>query len=265
MDLGADEVFLWILSGILTLFAVTGWVRAMRFSFQWSRCQGAVVLCAPLVCLLFILIALRLWADDEVRASTVYIFILLLLGAGWLGIATFLFRWLGVSLRDDAAERNNRAALAAWCGAIAGITVVFAGGNVGEGPSLWNNVFSALLGTGGIVVLWFALDTLGRVSTSITVDRDFAAGIRLGGFLLAVGLIFGRALAGNWGSVEGTVRDFGRQGWPASALTVAAALLERVSCPTPSRPAPFWLIYGVIPALAYLAAATIWVIMLGRW
>jgi hypothetical protein len=265
MDLGDDEVLLWILSGILTLFTVTGWVRAMRLSFQWNRCRGAIVLFTPLVCLAFVLAVLRLWADDEVRASAIYIFILLLLGAGWLGIATFLFRWLGVSLREDAAERNNRAALTAWCGGIAGITLVFAGGNVGEGPSLWNNVFSALVGTGGIVVSWFVLDALGRVSANVTVDRDLATGIRLGGFLVAVGLIFGRALAGNWDSVEGTVRDFVRQGWAALVLTIVAALLERACRPTPSRPAPFWLIYGLIPALAYLAVATIWVIRLGRW
>jgi hypothetical protein len=265
MDLGDDEVLLFILSGLLALFSVTGWIRALRLCFQRKGYGARVVLFSPFLCLAFVLTVLLLWADDEVRRSPVYIFLLMVLAVGWLGVATSLFRWLGVSLLDDAADRNNPAALVAWSGGIVGITLVFGGGNVGEGPSLWNNVFSAFLGTVGIAVLWFSLETLGRISSSVAVDRDIASGLRLAGFLIAVGLILGRSVAGDWHSAEDTVRDFVRQGWPALLITAVAALLERICRPSPTNPVPYWPGYGALPALAYLVAASASVTMLGPW
>src|SRR5688572_24629922 len=108
MDLGDDEVLLLILSGFLSLFSVAGWIKALRLCFQLSRRRAGIVILTPLLCLAFVLIVLLLWADDEVRGSPIYISLLLALAAGWLGIATFLFRWLGVGLLDDAVDRNNR-------------------------------------------------------------------------------------------------------------------------------------------------------------
>src|SRR5206468_10738292 len=64
---------------------------------------------------------------------------------------TTLFR---SSFRDDAVERRNIAALTALCGAVPAVALTYIGGSLGEGPSYWNNVFSASLGTVGLLGVW---------------------------------------------------------------------------------------------------------------
>ncbi len=50
----------------------------------------------------------------------------------------------------------------------------------------------------------------GKVSVSIVEERDLASGIRTGGLFIAVGLVLGRAVAGDWVSESATLRDFFR-------------------------------------------------------
>ena len=258
-------MLLLLISAVLCFMSVAGWQRAIRLSLRCTRGATTIIVFLPLLSLAFVLLVLRRWADVEVRGSVIYILLLLLLAAGWLGMATFLSRWLGISLRDDVAERNNRAALAAWGGVITGLTLVFAGANVGEGPSLWNNVFSAVVGTITLAVLWFVLETLGRGSTSIAVDRDIASGLRLAGFLASLGLVLGRALAGDWHSMVNTMSDFVRQSWPVLFLTGFAAVLESPFRPSPAKPTLPWFTHGAAPALVYIVAAGVWVATLGPW
>lgn len=176
-----------------------------------------------------------------------------------------LFSWLGLSVGDDVVERRNSAALAALCGGMLGVALTYAGGNLGEGPSYWNNIFSAGLGTLGLFILWLLLETIGNVSVSIAEERDLASGIRLGGFLVAVGLILGRAVAGNWHSESATVRDFIHDGWPAAALCLLACVAEWFARPTRKRPAPAWFKSGLLPAAIYVGFSTAWLCHLGRW
>jgi len=68
------------------------------------------------------------------------------------------FSWLGLSFRDDAVERRNIAALTALCGAVPAVALTYIGGSLGEGPSYWNNVFSASLGTVGLLGVWLLLE-----------------------------------------------------------------------------------------------------------
>jgi hypothetical protein len=105
----------------------------------------------------------------------------------------------------------------------------------------------------------------GKVSRSVAEDRDFASGLRLGGFLLATGLVFGRALAGDWHSGEATVHDFIRDGWPAAVIWFLALVIERISRPSRRRPFSAWPAFGLIPALLYTALAIAWLCHLGAW
>jgi uncharacterized membrane protein YjfL (UPF0719 family) len=229
-----------------------------------SRCW-LLLLITPPACLAVVLFVLRRWADDEVRDDWRYLTLLLLLGAGWMGMFSTAMHWMGLSLRQDAAERKNFAAALAWCGGMMGVTVLYAGGNTGEGPSLWNNVFSAGLGTAALIAFWMVLESTTKISHAITVDRDAASGLRIGGFLLATGIVFGRALAGNWQSAGQTVHDFVRDGWMSAAMLGVAVLIEFLTRPTPKRARPHWFVFGVLPAAAYLAAALKWVNRLGPW
>lgn len=230
-------------------------------SLNARRAYGACCL----VSLAMIAVALRRWAAVEVRTDLGELVLLIFVGAVWLLVATLFFPWLGLSVRDDAVERRNGAALVALCGAEVGAAILYAGGNLGEGPSYWNNVFSVAVATGGWVGLWVLLDLGGRVSISITEERDLAAGLRLCGFLLASGLVLGRAVAGDWHSEAATLHDLARDGWPVAGLCALAVVVERFARPRPARPFPPWRLFGLLPALFYLGVALVWLGHLGRW
>ena len=107
------------------------------------------------------------------------------------------------------------------------------------------------------------LEAVTAVSDVVTVDRDPSAGFRLGGFLIACGLILGRSVAGDWVSAEGTVRDFAVAAWPVIVLVIVAAVVERVARPTPETPRPSLVVYGFVPVMLYVAGAVYQVMRLG--
>jgi len=264
-ELGDDEVFLFLIAITLAALAGYRWILSLSLSVFVRSRNWLLLLITPLGCLAFVLFVLRRWADDEVRDDWRYLTLLLFLGAGWMGIFSTAMHWLGVGLRQDAAERRNLAATLVWCGAMTGVTTFYAGGNTGEGPSLWNNVFSAGLGTAALIGFWVVLEWTTKMSHSITIDRDVASGLRIGGFMLANGIVFGRALAGEWKSAGQTTDDFVRDGWMAGAMLGVAVVVELLAHPTPKRPRPHWFLFGVLPAAGYLVAAVTWVKGLGPW
>jgi hypothetical protein len=198
---------------------------------------------------------LRRLSSFDVRESPVYLSFYMLMGAAWVGLAARFLGLFGLSARDDVIERRNPAAARAVGGALVGLALCFAGGNVGDGPGWWVVVFCAALSTAALFLLWVLLDRAAGVADTVTVDRDPAAGTRMAAFFVAAGLILGRAVAGDWSSAVGTVLDFAFFGWPALALTLAAAAVERRLRPTPERPQGELIFHGLAPAAAYLAAA----------
>lgn len=217
------------------------------------------------VSLIMVAVALHFWGAEEIRAEPGEVFFLTFAGALWFVVATRLFAWLGLSFHDDVAERGNVAALAALGGALMAVAIIYIGGSIGEGPSYLNNVFCAGLGTAGLFVLWILLELGGKVSMSIAEERDLASGLRLGGFLLAAGLVLGRAAAGNWYSMAATIQDFFHDAWPAAVLCVVALLVERFARPIRHCPFPPWPGYGLLPASIYLVLAGAWLWHLGAW
>ena len=145
------------------------------------------------------------------------------------------------------------------------VAVIYIGGSAGEGSSYFSNLFSVGLGTAGFLVVWAGLELGGKISRAVAEERNLAAGVRLSAFLLSVGLILGRAVAGNWHSEMESLRDFMHDGWLAAVLCVLAIGIEQVARPSRSRPFPQWPVYGVIPALIYLAIAGMWLLHLGAW
>jgi len=237
--------------------ATSAFRRTQTFSWTIRLCIATSV----------VLIAAGLWSWGavEVRGHFQPVFFLTFLGFIWLIFSLHRFPWLGLCIRDDVIERRNPAALAALSGATFAVAIDYVAGNFGEGPSYSNNIFSAGLGTVGLFMLWLVFELGGRASVSIAEERDLASGIRLCGFLLAAGVILGRAVAGDWHSESATVHDFFRDGWPGAVLCLVATILERFVRPMRERPFPSWLSYGLWPALIYVAVATAWVCHLGRW
>ncbi len=212
----------------------------------------------PPACLLFLLACLEKLAAKAVQVSVPYTLLYMALGAAWLGISSQLFAFLGVSARDDVLERRNLAALIAVVGAIIGITLCFAGGNIGEGPGVQAVIASAGTATGSWFALWLVLESLTghAVSERITVERDAASGTRLAGLLVANGVILGAGVAGDWIPSQ-FLHDFVASTWPALVLTVVAILVERVlRFPSSAR-------CSLLISSCYLLVALVWVLRRG--
>ena len=122
--------------------------------------------------LMLLVYALRAYGAKEVRTDLGAIVFLTAAGGVWLILAGALFPWLDLSLRDDARERRNSVALVALLEALFAVQLTFIGGNIGEGPSCWNNAFCAALGTGGVLWLWLMLEVGGSVSASMLISRS---------------------------------------------------------------------------------------------
>jgi len=260
-----DEVGVLIVSLIVAVVSWGAWYITPTFVGRVGRrVPGRRLLqLTPLVAAALLLAVLRYAASYDVRDDPAYLALYLLLGAAWVGVS---IRWLavtGISTRDDVVERANGSASLAVAGAIIGITLAYAGGNIGDGPGWWVVVFCAALATLALFAAWMLLEMASGVSDAVTVDRDPSAGMRLGGFLVACGLILGRSVAGDWVSVDATVHDFALMAWPVVVLVVVAAIIERVARPTPDTPRPALVPYGLAPALLYVAGAAYQVMRLG--
>jgi uncharacterized membrane protein YjfL (UPF0719 family) len=208
---------------------------------------------------------LRTWAAVDVRCDAKYIWFYMVMGATWVGLAKTVLPLVGISARDDVLERGNRAAALAIAGALLGLTLCFAGGNIGDGPGWWVVVFSAAIATGAHFLLWRMLDQFTGMSEKITVDRDVAAGLRAAGFFIGIGLILGRAVAGNWISAAATFADFARYAWYAVLLAAVVAFGERMARPVTDRDMSSTLTVGVVPGLLYVWLGYMAVVRMGEW
>jgi hypothetical protein len=257
-----DEILVLVASAILTVLAWFMWYVAPRRIRRLGRPRPGQWLLdlVPLAGAAILITILQTAAAHDVRDDARYLALYLLLGAAWVGLSLKCLPLVGFSARDDVIERWNVSAACAIAGALIAITLCFAGGNIGDGPGWWVVIFSAGLATLGLFLAWLLLEALTGVSDSVTIDRDEASGLRLAGFLIACGLIFGVAAAGNWVSVEDTLRTFVLVAWPAVVLVVVAAYVERIGRPTLEVPTRPLSTYGAAPGLLYVAAAAAYVV-----
>lgn len=263
--MSGDEGIVLLAGGFLAVWTWYGWyIPAVAVERLSAPTPGRLaILWTPALCAGLLFAVLKLLASHDVRDDPVYLVFYLTMGAAWVGVAMKLLPYVGLSARDDAVERGNPAGAAAVLGALVAVTCCFAGGNIGDGPGWWVVVCAAGLATGVLAGLWLALDALCRVSDTITVERDLAAGLRCAGLFVGAGLVLGRAVAGDWISLSATLRDFVVVGWPVVPLFAVAAAIERAAVPTPVRPSQPVVGLGLLPGIVYLAAATAYVAWLG--
>ncbi len=230
---------------LIGLFAP--WRCRVPLSVRWAGLLGPVVAMGGLV------VVLTHFAAADVVNDEAYILYYFGLGAAWLGLALSLTPLLGLSLRDDVAERGNGAALTTWTGAAIGVGACFAGANIGDGPGWWCVLWAAGLATAALFVMWAILWRGSAVMEAISIERDRAAGLRLGALLGAAGLIAGRGAAGDWSGFFPTVVEFTQAAWPLLPMLVLALLLERRWRPTAERPVGDQWRQGVVPAGLWMA------------
>jgi hypothetical protein len=260
--MASSEVLITALSCISALLLWALWYRPLLAVRPWGkRVRGiGLLFLAPLIACGVVLSVLVSVASFDVVDDRRYVFMYLALGAAWTGLGALLFGYMGVSVRDDAIERHNAAVPPAILGAWLGLASCYAGGNIGDGPGWWVVAFAGLLATGGLWIVWALAESVTGVADAITIERDVAAGWRLGGLLFGAGLVLGRAVAGDWVSAAGTLQDFGMQVWPALVLLTLYAAFERSLRGTPREPHPPVGSSGIAPALVLVggAAAYLW-------
>ena len=226
-----DEFIVLIVSAIITLIGAFRWYLLLWRTGPIRR-QSRIVLplaITPLSCLFLLWLVLSLWADPQVRDAVGYLSLFLAVGGSILGFtALSLPIVIGISVRDDAIERRNGPAAAIACGALIGVTVTFAGANIGTGPTIWTTLEPATLALATLAVVWWLHAILSGVPEAIAIDRNPAAAVRLIGFHLTTAFILGRSVAGDWISEMETVRDFAREGWPVLLILLAAVMVEQI-------------------------------------
>lgn len=218
---------------------------------EWDRLIYAAI---PVVCTALLWIVLSLGADPYVRGNFFYMLFYLFGGGAWVLAVKWVLPFVGLSPRDEFERRNTGSALAVG-GALLGLTMCYAGGNVGEGPGWWVVVMSVTLSTTAFYLIWLGLEGITQISETVTIERDFAAAIRLTAFLLALGTIMGASVSGDWRGVEDLFTAFFARAWPAVVMALFAAFIESVSKPTERQPKPSVLLFGVLPSVGYLFVA----------
>lgn len=261
-----DEVF--ALIGALSA-AVWGWGRwswRLATPICWQPGNARTLLFAvPIVSVMISWYALDAWSASDVRDSPLYMSFYLVLTVGWIGLCANGMKWLGLSARDDVAERRNHAAVLPVAAAILAFTIAFLGANFGDGPGWWVVIFCGGLSTLGLILFWYGVETAYHPMDLITVDRDFTTGLRFSCLILSAGMILGRAAAGDWESVHGTFLDFTQTAWPVLILGAADAFIGKLA----GRPQffnPLRLpLFAILPGCFYLAAAAAYIMSLGAW
>jgi hypothetical protein len=263
-DMSPDEVVVAVASAFIgpvlwagRLFSLS---RVETFRARWPVRRLAALVAALSAA---IYLVLRLAAADDVRNAPEYLVMYVLVGIAWLKLAESGAALFGLSARTNLVEHGNAAAWPALAGLLTGVAACYAGGNIGDGPGWWVVIFAAGLASLGLASTWVLVEATTRITESVTVDRDVASGVRLGGFLAACGLVLGRSVAGDWVSAAATVVDAAVVAWPVALGLALAVLVEGRLSPSVDRPVSSVFHAGVIPALGYVLVAVVYVWGLG--
>jgi uncharacterized membrane protein YjfL (UPF0719 family) len=265
-DFEGDEGFFLFAAAAAGVVSAIRWYRWVVISGALARSgwQRAVLGLIPLAGLAFLMFILQTWADPVwVVGRADYTLLFMAGGVLWVFGTVPAFAALGISARDDAIERNNPAATVAVAGAMLGMSLAYTLSNIGGGPTIWTTLVPAIVATTALLALWWVLEVTTHVSEMITVERDVATGLRLGGFLLACGAILGRGMSGDWHDWNGTFMDFVRLAWPCVLLLVFAAVCSLRMKPSPEQPRPNVARCGLLPVIMMLLAAAVYIWTLG--
>lgn len=223
------EFLIFIFSGYYSLHSIYNWYR--RLGGMWPSGQYNTIKLTlgflPAVSFAIILFTLKVLASFDVVGAFIYILFYIFLGFAWIFAGLYLvFMSFDLSWIDDAVENKNKAAMFAVTGAFLGLTIIYSGANVGDGPGWWCVLFAGGLGLIAWILLGILMNKFTGIFERISVERDIYCGIRFGCYLLASGIILGRASAGDWTSFSVTIVEF-LVGWPVLPLTVLAIFIER--------------------------------------
>lgn len=252
------------------VIGLVGWIVWYRRSLRTSafispiRARRALLL-APLLAHAALVVVLVTVSASDVRTDPRYIAMYFAIGSGWVILCQVLLVLLGMRVIEDVAQRRNPAASWAVIGLTVGPALCYSGGNIGDGPGWWVVLYAAFFATVCWFAILYAIDQICGIFNDVFVGRDHAAGVRLMGTSIALGLILGRGVAGTWVSAAATLDDFARDAWPAlivAAFEILATFLARIFRGTrPTLPASL----GFPAVVLSVGGAVIYIVTLGWW
>lgn len=262
------EIVVLLVHAVVAIAAWWKWLRGVLGPKTLGRPgPGRFALClAPGVAMGVLIGLLGAFAASDV-VNTIYMAFYAVMGAAWIGVFCWLVGLMGVHPQGDVGERRNSAAAILLLGAVVGMSCAFAGSNFGDGPGWWVVAFCAAISMGTVLALWGLVGLCTNAVEAITIERDTPTAVRCGLLLAALGIVMGRAAAGDWIDVPLTLVDFLRFGWPALALAGAEVFVGLAMRPRPNLPPiPLPLFFrGALPGTAYVGLAIGAVLLAGWW
>jgi len=230
--MSGDESLVFIASTVFTGLFFIKWYWYLFKSWPPKRNDLArfALGCLPLVSYAIMLYTLKVLASFDVVDSGLFIAFYVLLGYAWLSLGVLsMFCFFDLSWIDDVVNLNNKAALSAFTGGFLGLTIIYSGANIGDGPGWWCVIFAGGLGLVTWLFLGAGICMADDMSERITVERDLGCGVRFGLYLLASGIILGRASGGDWTSFRMTIVEFYDvyDRWPVLLLAAIEIAVEK--------------------------------------
>jgi hypothetical protein len=228
-----------------------------------SRARAVFSLSFMFVCVSALYFVLVKWSAPSVRDDSGEITFYLVFSMIWIALVQASFSFLGVSVRDDVAERGNNSAAFVEAGLTIGATCCIGGANVGDGPGFEVVLFCGVLATLCLILLWVLVAQISGIADVITIDRDLGTGIRAGGLLAGTGIVLGVCVAGDWVSLAATLKDFARFSWPVAIAAYLFAVMERAAGRRAHAVAPSRMV-SILAALAMVVAGAAYARWVGR-
>jgi hypothetical protein len=265
-DFSGDEALFFMAAGSAAIIGLIRWyaplVRQRKLAVPHRYLLTFALL--PLVAIVPTYAVLQTIADPVYVVGHIdYILLFLTGGVAWLMWWTRGLVLLGIETPVEAVANRNLASVFVIVGGMLGIGCVYAGSNIGGGPTIWTTLLPALVATLTLFALGGILERFTDTADAVAIDRDVATAVRTGTLFACVGVILGRAMGGDWSTWSETFMTFAVLAWPALMLTLGTAFANRFAAPTPQRPVPGVVAWGVVPAGLLVALTAAYLVALG--
>lgn len=223
------ESFILAVSGYFTFKFFKAWYKGIMgvWPREEARLERMILSMLPLNFLLMAWVTNITVASYDVLDSVFFVLFYIIMGFAWIYFTLFLFAlFFNIHWLHDILELKNKAALVTVCGIYMGAGAIFCGASIGDGPGWWTVILAGFLGLAALLIFAALSEKIAGTFTRITIERDLPCGIRMGFYLLATGILLGRACGGNWYSFTLTVYDFILAFWPAAVLFAVMLLVE---------------------------------------
>ena len=252
------EVFTFLISIVAAGFFWWRWIAVLARAAPGT--SGVPILLSSLAAVFFILLAILLsLASHDVRDSALYIIFYIAMGYAVVGLGLSAPKLVGLQAWD-IAQRNNHGAVILFLALTIANAFAFSGANIGDGPGFYVVLLCSLLSNGFLFASVIAHALLTRSMYRVLVDRDKLVAIRLAVLWVAIGLIAGRAVAGDWVSMSATTSDFILRAFAAFLLLLIdlawAKLVDR-------KPDSALRSLQLAIAILYFVGATAYLVLLG--